>query len=321
MQSLLVQTLVTRRGQVFLGRWRKGSGPFENRFTGLLGSVPVAPGAEPPSPEVAAAEACRKLLGPGVCIDPRRLRRRALFSFEERLSQGAAELFGPRYSEHQFVLRLRPEEGDGGPDSFDPRATETFEPAGWFGPHDIPYHMMPEDDEVWYEDVIYKDQRLRGRFVFEGTRLLEHELQTVEPFEGLCDFESQGVLLLGSSCQETTRLMEALSSRGIAWIWRDCQTAPLTLSELETLAARLQRTLGRDAVGDLFRDRRVVDEIKTENMMRNAFFKTAFGATTHDLLLEELAFRPELLNPILMKGFRAAVGTSEPDAALSLLDL
>ena len=67
----LVQTLLLREGRVLLGRWRRG--PFAQRLTGLLGS------AAGPSVEAAAAAVCR----PYVELEPRRLRLRGIFRFQD----------------------------------------------------------------------------------------------------------------------------------------------------------------------------------------------------------------------------------------------
>lgn len=306
-QTVLVQTLVVRGGQVLLGRWRAGSGPFEGRLSGLLGRAGGPPGEALPTPESVAAGVCTELLGPGVQVDPRRLRRRAFFQFEERDPlDGAAKSLGTRYSEHQFLLRLRPGE------AFEPAATETFAPAGWFGPEDIPFDRMPEDDQLWYEQVLYKERRLRGSFAFEGTRLAEHHLEEVAPAEGLCGLESaciaaKGPLLLhNGACTKSQALRTVLEARGRPFMERRYLEDPLTLSELETLLARLRA----GAAG------RGISDVPAAALCRDG----DLSGQGEDAILEAVAMQPELLQrPMLVLGRRAALGRPAPEDALWLL--
>ncbi|CAE8639410.1 unnamed protein product, partial [Polarella glacialis] len=286
--------------------------------------VQVPAGQSPPSPEVAGAAACSQLLGPRFRVDPRRLRRRGLFHFEERdATHGAAVALGERYSEHQLVLRLNPEEEAA--HGFEPQATETFEPMGWFAPGEIPYDMMPEDDKVWYERVLFGDQRLRGTFAFEGTRLVEHALEEVTPEEGLCDLDKDCVsasssypersdvnsaqpalLLHNPGCSKSRALHEALTSRGVHVVERHYLEDPLTLSELETLAARLSVAAAPSstvsAAKDLCRDEELA------------------SSSSEEMVLEALALRPELLQrPVLIRGRRAAFGRPQPEDAMRIL--
>lgn len=345
MRTVLVQTLITRRNQVLLGRWRPGSGPFAGRLTGVLGQAKAPPGGPPPTPEAAAAAACSELLG--VHVDPWRLRRRALFHFEERdPSDAAAALLGDRYSEHQLVLRLGPDEASGGSDDFEPRATERFEPFGWFGPTEMPYNLMPEDDEVWYDRVVFQDHRLRGNFAFEGTRLAAHSVEEVDAAEGLCDLDvrqdgklgGEGpsgsgqlpLLLYNPACSKSRALREALQHRGVAFSERRYLEDPLTLSELETLHARLQeggRHLGEGASASpvgaataLCRDTDLARDLGLANLFKSGFYKAGSMGSYEDVVLEALAKQPDLLQrPVLVVGRRAALGRPEPEAALRLL--
>mmetsp|Transcript_16494 Transcript_16494/g.45368 ORF Transcript_16494/g.45368 Transcript_16494/m.45368 type:complete len:335 (-) Transcript_16494:75-1079(-) len=329
-RTMLVQTLVVRGGQVLLGRWRAGSGPFEGMLTGLIGQAGRPAGQPPPRAEALAAAVCTELLGPGVQVDPRRLRRRALMQFEERdASSQAAETLGNQYEEHELVLRLGPEEAQGGTDLFEPVATKTFEPFGWFGPNDIPYDMMPADDRVWYEKVLYEDKRLRGQFAFKGTELVEHSLQEVSSAEGLCDLDADSqsasaLLVHNPACSKSQALEQALKVQGIPFRVRRYLEDPLSLSELETLLARLKASPpagGSFNVDDLCRDRQLVSRVRMANLFRDGFLRSGGpGLADEDVLLEKLAQEPELLQrPILVYGLEAALGRPQPGDALRIL--
>ena len=61
---------------------------------------------------------------------------------------------------------------------------ETVEAAPlWFTLADVPYHDMWEDDRYWLPLVIQR-RKFAGRWVFEGDRMLDYELD-VCPLVGL----------------------------------------------------------------------------------------------------------------------------------------
>jgi 8-oxo-dGTP diphosphatase len=72
------------------------------------------------------------------------------------------------YSIRVFVFRA------GGVDG-EPAETEEGAPI-WAPLGAIPYREMWEDDELWLPLVLSR-QRFRGRFVFEGDAMLDHELE------------------------------------------------------------------------------------------------------------------------------------------------
>ncbi|NJM37562.1 MAG: 8-oxo-dGTP diphosphatase [Akkermansiaceae bacterium] len=63
-------------------------------------------------------------------------------------------------------------------DDFSGVPTETDEAVPmWTSLGEIPYHRMWEDDQHWLPQVI-KDQSFLGRFVFDGEKMLWHEVLT-----------------------------------------------------------------------------------------------------------------------------------------------
>eukprot|EP00927_Polykrikos_kofoidii_P062146 TRINITY_DN56961_c0_g1_i1.p1 TRINITY_DN56961_c0_g1~~TRINITY_DN56961_c0_g1_i1.p1 ORF type:complete len:329 (+),score=63.84 TRINITY_DN56961_c0_g1_i1:58-987(+) len=303
-QTLLVQTLVVRGGQVLLGRWRPGSGPFAGRVTGMLGSVVSSRGKALPSPESAASTICSQLLGPKACVASAMLRRRAFFEFTELdIDGGAAAELGARYGEHQMLLKLC--EGDKG--TFEPEMTETFEPIGWFNSSEIPYDEMPEDDKVWYERVVFEGQRLRGNFTFKGTTLVDHSLQEVDASAGLCDLDfatgaAVNLLIHNPSCSKSAALRESLIEKGESFVERRYLDEPLSLSELETLLARIKASSAEQFAGQaaktLCRDPEFVGTL----------FKRFSPGDAEDRILERIALHPELLQrPVLVRGQTAAI--------------
>uniref|UniRef100_A0A7S0ZR49 Uncharacterized protein n=1 Tax=Noctiluca scintillans TaxID=2966 RepID=A0A7S0ZR49_NOCSC len=304
-KSLLVQTLALRDGKVLLGRWK--TGPFTGRLTGMIGQMTVTGGAALPKPEFAASRTCRDLLGDRVQVDPRVLSRRALLTFEERDVNGdAAQSLGNTYSEYQLLHTLGPQE------DFEPCETGDFEPQGWFGQGEIPFDLMPEDDRVWYDRVLFGGELLRGRFVFDGTSLLSHALEVIAPEQGLCGLD-QGVpgevlLLHNPDCAKCRTLRNLLTDKNVLFRERRYLEDPLSLSELETLAARLDKS--RHHTSDLCRSEEIVEGART----------LSHGGGDH-WLLKILSIRPELLQrPVLVKGQRALLGRPSPTDAFAVLE-
>ncbi|OLP86737.1 E3 ubiquitin-protein ligase arkadia [Symbiodinium microadriaticum] len=299
MATVLVQTLVVQEGKVLLGRWKPGSGAFAGRVTALLGAA-TDPGV---SPEAAAVSTAASL---GGSLKMTRLRRRGLFSFQELDSRHeSAQALGEQYMEHQMLYRLQASE------QFQLAPNDRFEPIGWFGQGEVPFDEMPEDDKIWYDRVLFHDNLLRGSFKFRGTALLEHDLEVVSPAQGLCQTDPVGaalpsveeeepLLISNPSCSKSRALQEALDAAGVKYRDRFYLQAPLSLSELETLSARLEVKEG-SAAGALCRDTGLVE------------------ASAEEQILESVADNAELLQrPVLVKGRRAALGRPCPEDATRL---
>mmetsp|Transcript_3842 Transcript_3842/g.8694 ORF Transcript_3842/g.8694 Transcript_3842/m.8694 type:complete len:313 (+) Transcript_3842:127-1065(+) len=312
MPGLLVQTLITHQGKVLLGRWRSGS--LAGRVTGLLGQASVPDVQHRFQPEIAAIGVCRDLLGADVVanVDPRRLRRRGLFSFKENdVSTGVAAELGETYVEHQLVLKLTSEEAQG----LNLAPSESFEPIGWFERGSVPFKEMPEDDEVWYDSVVFDDKTIRGSFVFNGTKLLEHQLEDVDPCSGLCDpigtigsSPEVPVLLHNPACSKSRGLKEALESKSVEFSERNYLQDPLSISELEVLKARLEASGLQDAAAAMCRRTEEVERLKGT-------------ADAEAAILEFLVATPsELQRPALLVGQQAALGRPSAKDALRLLD-
>ena len=76
------------------------------------------------------------------------------------------------YSIHVFVFRASGCLGE-------PAETDEGAPL-WTPLGEIPYHEMWEDDRLWLPLVLSR-QRFRGRFIFEGDAMLDHELVFTTP--------------------------------------------------------------------------------------------------------------------------------------------
>lgn len=61
----------------------------------------------------------------------------------------------------------------------EPRETGEAVPL-WFAPADLPYGRMWADDRVWMPEML-AGRCFVGRFLFEGDRMLGHELETLDP--------------------------------------------------------------------------------------------------------------------------------------------
>ncbi|CAE6913366.1 rnf111-b [Symbiodinium sp. CCMP2456] len=176
---------------------------------------------------------------------------------------------------------------------------------------EVPFDEMPEDDKIWYDRVLFHDHLLRGSFKFRGTALLEHDLEVVSPAQGLCQTDPVGaalpsveeeepLLISNPSCSKSRALQEALDAAGVKYRDRFYLQAPLSLSELETLSARLEVKEGSPA-GALCRDTGLVE------------------ASAEEQILEAVADNAELLQrPVLVKGRRAALGRPCPEDATRL---
>jgi 8-oxo-dGTP diphosphatase len=138
---------VVRRDEILLIRKKRGLGA--GKINGPGGKI--EPGE---APDVCAArelheELCVKPLGLGVCGE---------LDFQ----------FVDGYGIHVTVFRAEDCVGD---------ATETDEAVPrWTSLDRIPYEEMWEDDRLWLPAML-EGQSFRGRFIFEGDRLLDHRLE------------------------------------------------------------------------------------------------------------------------------------------------
>ena len=93
-----------------------------------------------------------------LCITPVNLTECGELSFQ----------FLDGYSIHVTVYSAENFEGE-------PRETEEAIPL-WFGVDEIPYAEMWADDELWIPRML-AGQRIGGRFLFEGDRMLDYVLE------------------------------------------------------------------------------------------------------------------------------------------------
>jgi 8-oxo-dGTP diphosphatase len=96
-----------------------------------------------------------------LCVTPLDLRQRGELRFQ----------FTDGHSIHGFVFVASGCEGE-------PRATDEAVPL-WTACNAIPYDEMWADDRLWLP-VLLAGQRFRGRFLFDGDTMLEHELVVTE---------------------------------------------------------------------------------------------------------------------------------------------
>ncbi len=120
-----------------------------------------------------------KINGPGGRIEPAETPRQAAIRETEeevlirptgvRLSGELCFQFVSGYAVRVFVFRADDFKGEPGPT---PEATPI-----WFDLEAIPYGRMWEDDAVWLP-LLLQNQPFRGRFVFDGERMVAQELET-----------------------------------------------------------------------------------------------------------------------------------------------
>lgn len=72
------------------------------------------------------------------------------------------------YSIHVHTYVARDYEGT-------PTETDEAIPL-WFNLDEIPYHEMWEDDEIWLPRLL-EGQKFKGRYLFDGDKMLDHELK------------------------------------------------------------------------------------------------------------------------------------------------
>merc|ERR1712012_586575 len=129
------------------------------------------------------------------------------------------------------------------------------------------------------------------------------------------DAGGNALLLHNEECSKSQALRAALDAQDIPYVERRYLEDPLTLSELETVLARLQAGAaerGAFSLGDICRDADMMTRIRMANMFRSSFFHPEGGSPrdeNRDALLEQLALEPELLQrPVLLFGQKAALG-------------
>eukprot|EP00434_Breviolum_minutum_P011324 symbB.v1.2.009993.t2/scaffold646.1/size176640/9 len=267
------------------------------------------------SPEFAAVQICQRHLS----LDQRRLRRRGFFQFQELDDKHASAVdLGERYSEHQMLYRIHPDE------DVQLTATSDFEPIGWFGKGEIPFDEMPEDDPIWYERVLFDDAMLRGHFSFRGTTLVEHTMEEVSREEGLCESMQQEqnlpLLLHNPDCSKSRALKEALEARKLHFTKRhyleDLQQIsdflkirklPLKLHENWLWNCELEVLLARLKACD-------------ENFASRMLCRDADVGQRDDEILEAVALQPKLMQrPALVTARKAAFGRPKPEDAIGRL--
>ena len=103
-------------------------------------------------------EAARREVHEELRITPSGVRRAGELHFQ----------FLDGYSIHVDVFRATAWEGE-------PTETEEAAPL-WFGLDEIPYEQMWEDDRLWIP-LMLEERPFSGRFVFDGDRMLDQELE------------------------------------------------------------------------------------------------------------------------------------------------
>jgi len=139
---------VIRDGKILLINKKTGLG--KGKVNGPGGKV--EPGE---SPEVCAVRECQEELG--ITVSSLQYCGQHRFQFVDG------------YSIHVWVYRTSEFEGI-------PTETVEAEPL-WVSLDEIPYDQMWEDDGIWLPMMI-RGERLQGRWIFDGDRMLDYELKT-----------------------------------------------------------------------------------------------------------------------------------------------
>ena len=148
----VAQVLIVRNSNLLL--CLNKSGEFNGLFTGIISECR---GGE--TPEEAAVRGCSSA---GLVLEASLLRKRAVLDMVE----------GSDISEeHEFVYS--------GSFSGEPRETRRMGFA-WFALDAVPFSNMPEDDALWYPEVLSNEGLLRGRFEFTEDGMVRHSIETVD---------------------------------------------------------------------------------------------------------------------------------------------
>jgi 8-oxo-dGTP diphosphatase len=137
---------VVKNSSVLLIRKKRGLGAGKINAPGGR----IEPGETPL--EAAVRETQEEL-----CITPLQLRFSGLNLFQ----------FTDGYSIHVHVFKALDFQGE-------PTETEEASPL-WFPVDELPYEEMWEDDRLWIP-LLLEDVGFTGRYVFEGEKMLDHEL-------------------------------------------------------------------------------------------------------------------------------------------------
>jgi len=163
----LLQVLAVRNGAVLLAKHLQG--PYKGEWTGLIGpfnnSSPWAWTQE-------AHDICQHITGIHI-PKASRVERRAVLTFEERKGDDLPD----NIEEHQVVADL----SKLAEEKIQTRQCKDHQ-FQWFPYEDIPYHEMPADDQHWYPGVL-EGKRLTGHFVFDGPKLLSHDVTEVDSLD------------------------------------------------------------------------------------------------------------------------------------------
>jgi 8-oxo-dGTP diphosphatase len=140
-------TFIIRDGRILLIRKKRGLGA--GKINGPGGRL---------EPDETARDCAVREVQEELCITPVNLTECGELSFQ----------FLDGYSIHVTVYSAENFEGE-------PRETEEAIPL-WFGVDEIPYAEMWADDELWIPRML-AGQRIGGRFLFEGDRMLDYVLE------------------------------------------------------------------------------------------------------------------------------------------------
>eukprot|EP00959_Pyramimonas_sp_CCMP1952_P096769 2022730-Pyramimonas_sp.AAC.1 len=169
----LVQTLILNDlDEVLLVKWTDG--PNKDRYTACLGDV-----GDDESDEKSAVAVVQELVGlelqPGRCETS----QLSLCWLEKVAEFEFVEDDGEECDEIEFIYRASRKEATN-------RRRDTGVIGKWFKVDDIPYSLMPADDELWYPLVLRNDRVLSGRFSFLEDRLLDFEVRDAQSGSVVC---------------------------------------------------------------------------------------------------------------------------------------
>ncbi len=113
-------------------------------------------------PGESAIDCARREVEEEVCVTPTGLEQRGELRFQ----------FVDGHSIHGFVFVATGYIGE-------PKSTDEAIPL-WFRCDLIPYHEMWADDRLWMP-LLLDGKHFRGRFVFDGDSMVQHELVALQP--------------------------------------------------------------------------------------------------------------------------------------------